>query len=189
MLYYNRLYRFASFAITILFKQSCNVEALKRNEEIPIGSNMKKYERKESVDETLCQDYLPNELWKCIARTQWIEAEFYLSSDPNQARTNGYIHGRSRGTQVIHDAVCNSTSVVIVDSGEYPLSTSIRMYAPESLVLALLDDNEEAARISDVYGLTPLYLALLHGYSKKVLHALNDASKDSEDDDYDNYDA
>mmetsp|Transcript_22243 Transcript_22243/g.33394 ORF Transcript_22243/g.33394 Transcript_22243/m.33394 type:complete len:198 (-) Transcript_22243:46-639(-) len=180
MLYYYRLQIFAAFII--LLRQIYCAETIlqtsveiNRNEKKQLTHNMKNDKNEKDNDLPECKDYLPNEVWGYIERSEWIKAEYALSSDPSQARTIGYIHGKSRGTRLIADALCNSTSGVI-ENGEYPLPTSLRMEAPESLVLALLHGCENAAKISDAYVLTPLELALLHEYSNEVLYALYNAS-------------
>jgi len=152
-----------------------SMEMNSRNEEKQLTHNMKNEGKEKDGDLPECKNFLPNEVWGYIEGKEWIKAEYALSNNPIQAQTIGYIRDKSRGTQLILDAVCNSTSGVI-ESGEYPLLPSLRLGAPESLVLVLFHGCKNAAKISDAYILTSLELALLHGYSNVVLYALYNAS-------------
>ena len=118
--------------------------------------------------------YLPTNLWIYISDKQWSDAEEVLSEDTSWARSVGFVDGVTRGNQRYR---FNYKSSYFHD-GEYPLSTALRMNAPDSLILALLKAYENAASVTDEDGLFPVALAGNGEYSGEVLCALFPAADD-----------
>ena len=122
-----------------------------------------------------------NNLWHCISKKQrrcsyncyaekgsnkdWWRAENALRSDKGLANTIRRVSGISRGTHTWTDDYSGQTG----NDGEYPLSTALRMEAPNSLILALLDAHEDTVSVKDNSGLLPLHLAI----QRKVYLACN----------------
>ena len=84
--------------------------------------------------------YSPNKLWGHINQKQWSDAEISLRRDADQANSIGFVNGVTKG---------NQQYVNYYHDGEYPLSTALRMKAPDSLVLALLMAYASVASVKD----------------------------------------
>ncbi len=95
--------------------------------------------------------YLPNDLWIYINAKQWIDAEGALPGNTSWASSVGFVGGVTRGTQ----SYCNDYKSTYYD-GEYPLSTALRMKAPDSLILALLKVYEDASSVKNEDGISLL---------------------------------
>ena len=113
--------------------------------------------------------HLPNDLWIYICRKHWSNAEGALSGKTSWASSVGCVDGVTRGNQ----RYC----ATYYDS-EYPLSTALRMNAPDSLIFALLKAYEDAASEKDEVGLFPVALGGNGEYSGEVLCALFPAADD-----------
>ena len=113
--------------------------------------------------------HLPANLWGNIGNKQWSDAENELHGNTSWASSVGCVDGITRGNQRYY-----GTSY----DGEYPLSTALRMNAPDSLILALLKAYENAASVTDEDGLFPVALAGNGEYSGEVLCALFPAADD-----------
>ena len=114
--------------------------------------------------------YIPNDLnylWRDIFYKDWSYAEEELRSDKDLANSIGCISGISQGTLTWTDGYGQT-----YNTGEYPLSTVLRMEAPDSLILALLDAHENAASIKDMNGLLLLHLAIQENYTSDVIKAI-----------------
>ena len=85
--------------------------------------------------------YLPNDLWRHICNKQWSDAKKSLSGDADQASSIGFVDGVTKGNQ---GYLYNGNRYYY--DAEYPLSTALRMEAPDSLILALLKADASAAR-------------------------------------------
>ena len=93
--------------------------------------------------------YLPNKLWGNIYYKQWSRAENVLRGNASWASSVGFVAGVTRGTQRF---INNGTYY----DGEYPLSTALRMKAPDSLILALLKVYEDASSVKNEDGISLL---------------------------------
>ena len=110
--------------------------------------------------------YLPNKLWGNIYYKQWSDAEKKLRGNTSWASSVGFVDGVTRGTQRF---IYNGRTYY---DGEYPLSTALRMKAPDSLIFALLKVYENASSVKDEDGLFPVDLAVNGEYSGEVIFAL-----------------
>ena len=113
--------------------------------------------------------HLPANLWGNIGNKQWSDAEEKLRGNTSWASSVGCVDGVTRGNQ----RYC----ATYYDS-EYPLSTALRMNAPDSLIFALLKAYEDAASEKDEVGLFPVALGGNGEYSGEVLCALFPAADD-----------
>jgi len=107
--------------------------------------------------------HLPNDLWYRIYSKQWSSAEESLRRDAGQASSIGFVNGVTKANQRY---LYNGRNY---NDGECPLSTALRMKAPESLILALLKAKASAASVKDKGGLLPIHLAFSGGYSDELL--------------------
>eukprot|EP00814_Leptocylindrus_danicus_P022446 CAMPEP_0116029934 /NCGR_PEP_ID=MMETSP0321-20121206/16500_1 /TAXON_ID=163516 /ORGANISM="Leptocylindrus danicus var. danicus, Strain B650" /LENGTH=147 /DNA_ID=CAMNT_0003504535 /DNA_START=582 /DNA_END=1021 /DNA_ORIENTATION=+ len=120
------------------------------------------------------QYFLPNVLWRRIYRKQWSDAEESLRENADRASRIGFVDGVTKGNQGYYNG--NK-----YHDGEYPLSTALRMVAPESLILALLKANASAASVKDENGLLPIHLAANGEYSDDVIATLFPGANDDDD--------
>ena len=106
-------------------------------------------------------NHLPNNLWHCISGEQWMHAEDVMRSEKGQANSIGRVFGINRGTHRWTDDFYGQTG----NDGEYPLSTVLRMKAPDSLILAMPKVYGNAASVKDNDGLLPVDLHVNGEYS------------------------
>mmetsp|Transcript_28122 Transcript_28122/g.41405 ORF Transcript_28122/g.41405 Transcript_28122/m.41405 type:complete len:207 (-) Transcript_28122:125-745(-) len=110
--------------------------------------------------------HLPNDLWYRIYSKQWSSAEESLRRDAGQASSIGFVNGVTKANQRY---LYNGRNY---NDGECPLSTALRMKAPESLILALLKANASAMSAEDKDGLLLIHLAINGGYLGELICSL-----------------
>ena len=106
--------------------------------------------------------HLPSDLWRHINSKQWRDAEESLSKYAGRASIIELVDDIAKGNQRY-----KYKNGSYYDGCEYPLSTALRIKAPESLILALLKAHASATSVKDEDGLLPINLAFCGGYSSE----------------------